>query len=555
MTKRIFRSICMAAIGVFVATVVLFLVVLYDYFGSVQRNGLRMQTELAAHGAANEGISFFDGLDTSQYRITWIDADGDVLYDSRSNAGEMENHLEREEIREALESGEGESSRYSVTLMERSLYCARRLPDGSVVRLSVFQSTLLTLVLGMAQPLCIIIVIAAVLSLILATRLSKRIVEPFNSLDLENPLSSETYDELSPLLHRLDSQQQQIRRQKNELDRKQQEFETLTGNMAEGIILLNTGGDILEINSAARRLFGIAVPCSGLPLLSFCSSPQIASLLRSAEAGQPDERTLDLADDRYQLRISPVRNGNMLSGSVLLAVNVTEKEKAERLRQEFTANVSHELKTPLQTIAGSAELLAEGVVQEKDKASFYVRIQDEAQRMIRLVDDIIRLSHLDEGADSMKREETDLFVIAGQTVQSLQTEAENSHVTLTLDGESAVMSGIPQLLQSIVFNLCDNAIKYNREYGSVSVTVKNESEGVVLTVADTGIGIPPEHQERIFERFYRVDKSRSKELGGTGLGLSIVKHAARIHHARVDLQSVENGGTTFTVTFPPCQNI
>ncbi len=550
MTRRIFRSICMVAIGVFIASVVLFLLVLYDYFGGVQQKGLRMQTELAAHAAAHEGMGYFDGLEPAEYRITWIDADGNVLYDNRSDANEMENHLEREEIREALETGEGESSRYSSTLTERSLYCAKRLPDGSVIRLSVSQNTLLTLVLGMAQPICVIMVIAIVLSLVLATRLSKRIVEPLNHLDLENPLSNGEYDELSPLLRRLDSQQRQIKRQKDELERKQKEFEAVTEHMTEGIILLNAQGDILGINRAAKRLFGVTAPCVGQPLRSLSDSPQIAGLLQSAESGRHDERMTDLAGGRYQLLLSPVKNGDFPSGSVLLAINVTEKEKAEQMRREFTANVSHELKTPLHTIAGSAELLADGVVKAEDRPGFYLRIQKEAQRMIRLVEDIIRLSHLDEGAYDMEPEETDLFVIAEDTVRSLRAEAENAQVTLALDGEPAVMDGIPRLLQSIVFNLCDNAIKYNRAYGSVSVTVRNEGDGVLLSVADTGIGIPPEHQERVFERFYRVDKSRSKELGGTGLGLSIVKHAAKIHQARIDLQSVENGGTTVTVKFP-----
>ncbi len=550
MTKRIFRAICLVALGVFAASVALFLVVLYDYFGGVQREQLQMQTELAAHAVANEGLSYFDGLDTGRYRITWIDAHGEVLYDNRSDSDGMENHLEREEIKEALATGTGESSRYSVTLMERALYCAKRLPDGSVIRLSVPQNTLLTLLLGMVQPICTLFVIAVVLSLVLASRLSKRIVKPLNALDLEKPLGNAGYDELAPLLHRIDSQQRQIQYQKGELARKQQEFDAITENMTEGILLLNPKGNVVGINHAAKRLFGTDESCIGQHLLSVNRSAQISDLLFSAESGRQDERTMELAGSRYQLRLSPVKNGETLSGSVLLVIHVTEKEQAEQMRREFTANVSHELKTPLHTIAGSAELLANGLVKEEDRMGFYTRIQGEAQRMIRLVEDIIRLSHLDEGAEDLKREEVDLFVLAEETVKSLRAEAESAHVSLSLSGEPAVMVGVPQLLQSILFNLCDNAIKYNREYGSVSVTVKAESDHVVLAVADTGIGIPPEHQERIFERFYRVDKSRSKELGGTGLGLSIVKHAVRLHHGKIDLQSVEQGGTTVTVLFP-----
>lgn len=550
MTRRIFRSICFVALTVFLASVLLFLLVLYDYFGSVQKNGLRMQTELAAHAVANEGIRYFEGLESGEYRITWIDADGDVLYDNRSDAEEMENHLEREEIREARENGIGESARYSATLMDRALYCAKRLPDGSVIRLSVSQNTLPTLILGMAQPICIIFAIAIVLSMVLATRLSKKIVEPLNTLELENPRLNAEYEELSPLLRRLESLQNQIRSQEEALDRKQKEFDAVTENMTEGIVLLNTQGQILGLNRAAKRLFGVTAPCIGQSLCCLNDSAAVCALLRSAEAGRHDEKMADLADGRYQLIVSPVKSGDVPSGSVLLAIDVTEKEKAEQIRREFTANVSHELKTPLQTIAGSAELLANGLVREEDKAEFYNRIQNEAQRMIRLVEDIIHLSHLDEGAYDAKREKTDLYVLAQTVVRSLRVAAEKAQVTLTLAGESAVIEGIPQLLESIVFNLCDNAIQYNRADGRVLVEVRGRGDKVVLTVQDTGIGIPPEHQERIFERFYRVDKSRSKELGGTGLGLSIVKHAAGVHHAKIDLQSAVNEGTTITVTFP-----
>lgn len=549
MTRRIFRSICLVALGVVAASVMLFLLVLYDYFGGVQQRQLQMQTELAAHAVANEGIAFFDGLNSEQYRITWVGADGAVIYDNRSDSTAMENHLEREEIKAALATGVGESSRYSDTLMERALYAAQRLPDGSVIRLAVSQHTLLTLFLGMMQPLCIIIVIAGALSLVLASRLAKKIVEPLNALDLEQPLNNDGYDELSPLLHRIDSQQRQIKRQSDELAQKQKEFETVTENMTEGIILLNSKGDVIGINRAAKRLFGTDTSCIGRHILTVNRSPQIAELLAGAEAGQHTEKMLDIAGGRYQLILSPVRNGSDLSGAVLLTIDVTEKEKAEQMRREFTANVSHELKTPLHTIAGSAELLANNMVKEADKMDFYNRIQAETQRMIRLVEDIIRLSHLDEGTDGIKREPVDLLALAEQMVQSLLPAAEKAQVGITLAGDAAVIEGIPQLLQSIVYNLCDNAIKYNRAGGSVAVSVQKAGGAVLLTVADTGIGISPEYQERIFERFYRVDKSRSKELGGTGLGLAIVKHAARLHNAKIELKSAENKGTVITVTF------
>ena len=554
MTKRIFHSICLVALGVFLACITLFMCVLYNYFSSVQEQQLKIQTDLAAQAVANEGLEYFDGLNTAEYRITWIGPDGAVLYDNKSPSDEMENHLEREEVKEALSNGSGESYRYSNTLMERALYAAKRLPDGTVIRLSVSQNTVFTLLLGMSQPISIIIIIALVLSLVLASRLSKQIVKPLNELNLDEPLKNSEYDELAPLLHRINTQQRQIRRQSEELEQKQSEFETVTRGMAEGIVLLNRKMNIIGINSAASKLFHTSNLCIGKSILSVNRSLDLQSVLLKAEGGQHAEMRMGIDGGKYQLTASPVFSDGLVSGIVLLLLDITEKENAEQIRREFTANVSHELKTPLHTIAGSAELLAGGMVKDSDLVGFYTRIHDEALRMIYLVEDIIRLSHLDEGADDMKREKVDLFILAGETIKVLSAAAENENITMTIDGESAVITGIPQLLQSIIYNLCDNAIKYNRQYGSVAVTVENQADFVILSVADTGIGIPPENQERIFERFYRVDKSRSKELGGTGLGLSIVKHAARLHGANIELQSVVDGGTTITVSFPKNSN-
>ncbi|MCI8992484.1 MAG: PAS domain-containing sensor histidine kinase [Eubacterium sp.] len=584
MTKRIFRAICFVALGVAAACIALFLCVLYGYFSDMQEKQLKVQTDLAAQAVASDGLDYFDGLDTAEYRITWIGADGAVLYDNKSDLYGMENHLEREEVKDALTNGSGESFRYSVTLMERALYSAKRLPDGSVIRLSVSQHTLLTLLLGMMQPICGIIVIALGLSLVLAMRLSRQIVNPLNEINLDKPLKNDGYDELSPLLCRIDSQQKQIRMQGEKLLQKQKEFETVTENMTEGIILLNEKGIVLSINPAAASLFESDRSCIGRHILSVSRSSEVSDLFLKAEKGRRAEKTITLAGGQYQLIMSPVISGRSssdeavdgnelsgrlssgevlsedassvrlssseaLSGAVLLAINVTEKEDAEQMRREFTANVSHELKTPLQTIAGSAELLENGMVKEEDQADFYARIYSEAKRMIRLVEDIIRLSRLDEGAEERKREDVDLYMLAEEVVNRLSAEAEKAKIATVLDGEPAVINGVPQLLQSIIYNLCDNAMKYNRECGSVVITVKNQADFAILSVADTGIGIPQEHQARIFERFYRVDKSRSKELGGTGLGLSIVKHAARLHGAEIDLHSVPGKGTTVTVSF------
>ena len=550
MTKRIFRSICLVAISVFLASIVLFMGVLYEYFSDVQRNQLRMQTELASQGVEGEGLAYFEGLDIQNYRITWIDTDGTVLYDSESDADKMENHLEREEIKEALSNELGESSRYSVTLMERLLYCAKRLTDGTVLRLSIVQNTMLMLILGVLQPICIIIVIAIVLSMFLAYRLSKQIVKPLNELNLDEPLKNDGYDELDSLLRRIDTQQRKIRKQSDELRQKQSEFETVTKGMTEGIVLLNSKMNILSINPAAARLFDTNDSCIGKYILSINSSPELQSLLLKAENGQYSEIVIELGGGKYQINASPVVSDGLVSGIVLLLLDVTEKEKSEQMRREFTANVSHELKTPLHTISGCAELVSNGMVKQADIERFSIQIYTEAQRMIRLVDDIIRLSHLDEGTENMKYEGIDLYSLAGETLGHLRDEARSSGVKMSLDGESAKIYGIPPLIHSIIYNICDNAIKYNCRDGSVFVTVQNEEHSVSLTVADTGIGIPVEHQERIFERFYQVDKSRSKEKGGTGLGLSIVKHAARLHNAKIELNSIVDHGTTVTIHFP-----
>lgn len=550
MTKRIFKSICIVAVSVFLSSVILFMGVLYDYFANIQRRQLRMQTDLAAQGAANEGIAYFEGLDVTDYRITWIDTDGAVLYDSRSDSAEMENHLEREEIRQALLEGVGESSRYSITLLERSVYCARRLPDGTVLRLSIAQNTLLTLILGMMQPICSIFAIVLIVALVLASRLSKAIVKPLNELNLDDPLKNDGYDEVAPLLKRIAAQQRQIRRQGEELRQKQSEFEAVTTGMAEGIVLLNEKKIILSINPAAMRLFGVDRSCMGRYLLAVNRSLELQELLQKAGDGEHAEMRMELAGGVYQLDASPVFSDGLVSGVVLLMLDVTEKEKAEQMRREFTANVSHELKTPLHTISGSAELMTNRMVKQEDVPVFAGRIYAEAQRMIRLVEDIIRLSHLDEGADDMKWEDIDLYMLAEETVQVLLPEAQTAGIQIDLCGDPAIVYGVRQLLWSIVFNLCDNAIKYNHRDGSVLVTVESEENRVILAVADSGIGIPARHQERIFERFYRVDKSHSKAIGGTGLGLSIVKHAAKLHNAMIEVHSVVDGGTTIKVYFP-----
>lgn len=554
MTKRIFKAICAVVLSVLLSSAVLFLGVLYHYFSGIQRSRLSMQTDLAVQGVIGEGIEYLEGLEAGDYRLTWIGKDGAVLYDSQSDSGEMENHLEREEIRQALSEGAGESSRYSITLLERSIYCARRLPDGTVLRLSVTQNTLLTLLLGVMQPVCLIFAAALILSLVLAFRLSKAIVEPLNQLNLDDPLCNGEYEELMPLLRRIAAQQRQIRTQEEELRKKQSEFEAVTTGMTEGIVLLNEKNVILSINPAAVRLLGADRSCTGRSFLSVGRGLKWQEFLQKAGGGNHAEMRLELGGGTYQLDASPVFSDGRISGMVLLMLDVTEKEKAEQMRREFTANVSHELKTPMHTISGSAELMANGMVRQEDIPGFAGRIYAEAQRMIRLVEDIIKLSRLDEGADDMKWEKVDLYALADETVQALLPGAEAAGVSMDLQGEPVLIYGVRHLLGSIVFNLCDNAVKYNRRGGSVRVTVETEKSRAVLSVADTGIGIPAEDQERIFERFYRVDKSHSKEIGGTGLGLSIVKHAAKLHRAEIEVRSAAGGGTTMKVSFSLYKN-
>ena len=550
MTKRIFRSICLVALAVLVATVALIMGVLYGYFTDMQHDQLKMQTELAAQGVNNEGLDFFQDMNMKDYRITLIQPDGTVIYDSQVQNGNMENHLEREEVQEALSSGYGESERYSATLMETSLYSAIQLDDGSILRMSISQSSILTLLLGALQPIIVIIVIAVILSLFLASRLSKKIVKPLNELDLDDPLSNEGYDELSPLLLRVYNQQKQLKKQAAALQKSQDEFAAATASMSEGLILLNDKCTILSINKAATVLLDTDQHCVGQNILTVNRDLELQDVLSKALNGEQNEIILDLHDGHYQISASPVISDSTVSGIALLIFDVTEKENAEQMRREFTANVSHELRTPLHSISGYAELLKNGMVKTGDIRPIASKIYGEAQRMVQLVEDIINLSHLDEGAEDMLREKVDMFEIVKATVQSLEPEAESADVSINMTGEQAVITGVPQLLGGIVYNLCDNAIKYNHKGGRVSISLKSSPNEVILTVSDNGIGIPAEDQNLIFERFYRVDKSHSKEVGGTGLGLSIVKHSAKIHNAKLSLESTVGKGTTITVRFP-----
>ena len=445
MSRKIFKTIWIVAFVVFIASFLFIMGISYDYFTGIQKDQLKIETSLAAYGVEASGADYFEGLDTDEYRVTWIDSDGTVLYDSDANADTMENHLGREEVREALETGYGEGSRMSSTIAEEQYYAAQKLSDGTVIRISVDQMTIWSVMLGFAPQICAVIIIALVVSLILASRLAKKIVEPLNKIDLDNPgeyLGKENFKEVEPLLIRISKQQEQLK------------------------------GDKAEI------------------------------------------------------------------------------ENASLIRQEFTANVSHELKTPLHAISGYAELLENGMVKNSDIKPFAAKIRSESVRMTNLVEDIIDLTRLDNGGGDVNWEECDLCRIAENAIDSLNSTASEKGVELKKDLQPASMRGVPQHLYSIVYNLCDNGIKYNHDGGTVRVKIRNNADGILLSVKDTGIGIPKESQNRIFERFFRVDKSRSQDVGGTGLGLSIVKHAVIIHKGTIMVNSSHGKGAEFTVIFP-----
>ena len=549
MTKKIFQSILLVAGAVLLASLLIIMGFLYDYFGGVEENQLRDELSLAAAAVEDGGTDYLSQLTADRYRLTWIAADGSVLYDTRTDAESLENHASRAEVSQALTTGTGESTRYSSTLMEKTMYYAQRLDDGTVLRISISRATVGMIAVGMIQPLLIVLIVALILSGLLARRLSRRIVDPLNSLDLEHPLDNDAYEELSPLLKRIHRQHVEIQTQLRELHERTDEFTQITGSMREGLVLLDEHGSILSINAAAQALFGADAQCVGRDFLTIERSHEISAAIQAAVADGHSEVRAERAGRVYQFDISRITSDGKLLGTVILAFDITEQEFAERNRREFTANVSHELKTPLQGIIGSAELIENGMVKPDDLPRFVGHIHAEAARLVTLIDDIIRLSQLDEG-DAMPTEPVDLLAVSQEAAENLQDAAAVRGVTVGVTGQPAVLPGVRRLIYEIVYNLCDNAIKYNRDGGRVDVTVAADADGSSITVADTGIGIAPEHQGRVFERFYRVDKSHSKASGGTGLGLSIVKHAVQYHHGRIELESTPGTGTTIRVVFP-----
>ena len=548
MTSKILKSILSVATAVLLASLVIITGVLYRYFGDVQESQLKDELSLAASAAEQLGEDYLAGLDYDRYRLTWVDADGNVVFDSHADKSAMENHADREEIKEALAYGTGSSMRQSSTLTEQTIYEATRLEDGSVLRISVSRATAFVLVLGMVQPIAIVLVIAIILSALLASRMAKRIVEPLNRLNLEKPMENDAYEELAPLLRRIHSQHKEIEYQMWTLQQKQDEFEQITDNMKEALVLLDSNGRIISINPAAKKLFGINTDCIGEDFLTIDRKQDMRQAISEVQdKGQAFFYTKKNGRN-YQFDLSRIDADGKIHGIVILAFDITEQVNAEKHRQEFTANVSHELKTPLQTIIGSAELMELGIVKEEDTPRFIKSIRQEAARLVTLIDDIIRLSQLDEGTE-MPKEDVCLLELASEVTESLSDAAKLKGISLEVCGDDGVISGVRRLLYEVVYNLCDNAIKYNNPGGYVKVSVSENADNVQISVSDNGIGIAPEHQDKVFERFYRVDKSHSKQSGGTGLGLSIVKHAVQYHNGKISMESQPDVGTTISVVF------
>lgn len=549
MTKKIFKNIFLGCISVLIATIIIIVGVMYNYYGDEMMNELKLELNSISSGVEIGGFDFLDSLEKNERgRITWIDSDGTVRYDSDATADKMENHLDREEIKEALETGKGEAIRTSNTLSEKTMYCAKLLSDGSIIRVSTNQYTVWILLLNMFQPLAIVIIIALVLSYAIAFFASKKIVMPINELDLENVGAVTTYEEIEPLVHRISHQNRVIKKQIKELKRTQAEFNTITSNMKEGLIVVDTEGKILSHNKSALKLLS-AKSLQDEFLNNLNIDKQFSDDLKLALDGIHTNEVITFGDRFLSIYCNPVEVDGKVKGAVAVLLDVTEKHQREMLRREFSANVSHELKTPLTAILASAEIIAMPATTQETSAHFAGNIIKEANRLITLVNDIIKLSKLDDKSFEPELEDVDLYELAKDVESTLLPIADSCKVKLELYGERTMLKGMPTVLSEIIYNLADNAIKYNKENGKVTITVAPVNGKATLIVEDTGIGISKDDQSRVFERFYRVDKSHSKEVGGTGLGLSIVKHGVEHHNGKITLESEPEKGTKITVVF------
>lgn len=554
MNKKIFRSSLLTVCLVLAATIALIMGLLFHFFEKQIQKELANEAGFLAHALENEGAGYFDSFDNKNNRlagnnrITWIDENGTVLFDSRADVSELDNHADRDEIKTAMKEGKGMSTRYSKTLTEKTVNYAIRLSDGSILRVSTEQYTVVTILMGMLQPILFIMFVALILTLVLSARVSKAIIEPINKLDLEIPENNDTYEELTPLLRKIADQKETIGEQLADARKKQKEFNLITENMSEGFLVIDADSNLLTYNSAALNLLEITPPADRSVLL-FCRAKEFRGVISDVLSGIKAENTMVREERSYSLIANPVYEKESVIGAVVVILDITEREKRDMLRREFTANVSHELKTPLTSISGFAELMKAGDVLENDVTDFSKSIYDEAQRLITLVNDIIKISELDGQSIPYEKETVELYELSKEVIGRLEKEADKKNITFHLIGGRAEIIGVHKILEEMLYNLCDNAIKYNKENGTVDVLVNQTGDGVNVIVRDTGIGIPISHQDRVFERFYRVDKSHSKKVGGTGLGLAIVKHGALYHHAKLSLESTVDVGTVVTIAF------
>lgn len=550
MTKKIFKSTVLVSASVLILGVAFVLGILYQYFGKQLDTELAREASYLAYGVEMQGEEYLKQLKNTDSRITYIGEDGRVLYDNEADAAEMENHKDREEFQEALATGAGEAQRMSSTLSEKTVYYAKRLSDNSVLRVSSTQYSAFALVLQLIQPVLCIIFVMLILAGVFASKIAGKIVEPINELDLEKPDENEVYEEVAPLLGKINRQNRQIRTQLEEARRNQEEFSIITENMQEGLLVIDSYTMILSGNSSAWKIFQVDKPGMGRSVYSLDRNEDFRKVIETVLEGKHGNALLHLDNEFVQLIANPVNRDGKTVGAVLLLMNETEKVQRENLRREFSANVSHELKTPLTSISGFAEIIQDGFVKEEDVKKFAGRIYKEAQRLIQLVEDTIRISQLDEGENPYEWENIDLYTVAKDVCGNLNEAAKKKNVHLYIEGERLICRTVRPILEEILYNLCDNGIKYNKDNGIVTILIKDLGNEVQLSVEDNGIGIPREDRKRVFERFYRVDKSHSKEIGGTGLGLSIVKHGVTFLGGTLKLVSEVDKGTEITVTLP-----
>ena len=545
MTKKIRKSMIMVSSITLLCAIFLIVGSLYGYFTNIQKENSKENLNLVASGITESGINYLENLHMNNYRITWIDKDGSVLYDSKADKDTMENHGEREEVLHALEYGYGESERSSATLYEETVYFAKKLSDSSVIRISFTHLTIISLLANMTPIIITVVIISLLLSIILASRTGKKIIVPLNSLDLDNPLQNDVYEEINPLLHRIDKQNIEISSQIETLKRQKKEISFIIENVTEGIVIINDKGNVLSCNKVAHDLLHCE---EDRYFLNFFRDISYEKLIEEALQGNSGTIKINIGNEMFSFSASPVQSFENKFSAFLFIHNITEEEKASEIRRQFSANVSHELKTPLTSIMGASELIANGLVKSEDVELFANNIHSEAQRLFKLVQDIIKLSKLDEQID-FEFKVTDLSQITIDIVSQLQKKATDKNITIKTNMMIAKVNGVQTVLYEMLHNLLDNAIDYNKINGEISINIEDSEADIIWRIKDTGIGIPREDMSRIFERFYRVDKSHSKESGGTGLGLAIVKNGAVLHGAEIELESEINEGTIITLKF------